>query len=346
MPLIAHSQLPAFAALRRDGARVIAPDAGGRLPQLHIGLLNLMPDAALEATERQFIRLVAAYGDRADLYVHPIAVAAEQRDEPARSHVAKYYQDFPAVARRGLDALIVTGANPKSPDLSTEVFWQPLTEVLEWAQANTGSIMCSCLATHAVLEWDRKIERVLLPEKRWGVYSHKRLAPRHPLLDGLDGKLLMPHSHYFDVSRAAIEAAGVEVLLYSDQAGVLLAASDETPGWVMFQGHPEYDAVSLLKEYKREVGRFVAGERGHPPFPEHYFPAEAEAIATGYRRRLEEALASGAEPPPFPEDELTPLVADTWSQAGRRIFRNWLAGVQAGMSDRPGLNQPGPLSAT
>ncbi len=336
MPLIAHSELPAFSTLRRQGVDALAPDAGGRLPDLHIGLLNLMPDAALKATERQFIRLIAAYGDRADLYVHPIAVAAEHREEPVRSHVAEFYQDFPSVARQGLDALIVTGANPKSPDLSTEVFWQPLTEVLEWAQGHTGSILCSCLATHAVLEWDRKIERVLLPEKRWGVYAHKRLNPRHPLLVGLGEKLLVPHSHYFDVSRAAMEAAGVEVLLYSDQAGVLLAASDVAPGWVMFQGHPEYDAVSLLKEYKREIGRFVAGERQYPPYPEHYFSAAAEAILADYRRRLEDALGRGAEAPPFPEAELTPLVADTWSEMGRRIFRNWLAGVHSAIQ-RPDL---------
>ncbi len=331
MPLVADSELPTFKALRREGVDVVAPDGAGRLPALHLGLLNLMPDAALEATERQFIRLVAAYGDRADIYVHPIAVAVEHREEPARSHVARFYQDFPSIARRGLDALIVTGANPKSPDLSTEVFWQPLTEVLEWARAHTGSIMCSCLATHAVLEWDRKIQRVLLPEKRWGVYAHRRLNPRHPLLAGLGEKLLFPHSHYFDVSRAAMEAAGVEVLLYSDQAGVLLAVSEVTPGWVMFQGHPEYDAVSLLKEYKREVARFVNGERQYPPFPEHYFSAAAEAILTDYRRRLEEALDRGAEPPEFPEGELTPLVANPWRLAGRRIFRNWLAGVRSAL---------------
>ncbi len=96
-----------------------------------------------------------------------------------------------------------------------------------------------------------------------------------PLVAGLDERLLVPHSHNFDVSRAAMEAAGVEVLLYSDQAGALLAVSDRRPGWVLFQGHPEYDAFSLLKEYKREASRFVAGERDYPPFPEHYFPRDA-----------------------------------------------------------------------
>ncbi len=328
MPLIAHSELPAFAALRREGLDVVAPEAGGQLPELHVGLLNLMPDAALQATERQFIRMVSAYGDRADLYVHLITVATEHREEPARSHVEEFYLEFTAVIHRGLDALIVTGANPKSPDLSTEVFWQPLTEVLEWAQTNTRSIACSCLATHAVLEWDRQIERVLLPEKRWGVYDH-RLLESHPLLDGIEEPLLMPHSHNFDVSRQAMETAGVEVLIYSDEAGVLMAESDRAPGWVLFQGHPEYDAVSLLKEYKREIVRFTLGERQYPPFPEHYFTAEAAEIASRYRQRLEESIQLGVEPPEFPEEELTPLVSDTWSEAGRRIYRNWLAGVQA-----------------
>lgn len=334
MPLIAHSELPAFAALSREGVDVIAPEASDRRPELHLGFLNLMPDAALEATERQFLRLVTAYGDRADLYVHPVAVASEHRAGPARSHVAKFYEDFPTLARRDLDALIVTGANPRSSDLSAEVFWQPLTEILEWAQSHVGSILCSCLATHAMLEWDQKIERVLLPQKRWGVYSHRLLDPRHPLLSGVTEPLLMPHSHNFDVSRAAMEAAGVEVLIYSDEAGVLLAVSDSAPGWVMFQGHPEYDAVSLLKEYKREIVRFLAGERQYPPFPEHYFPADAEPILDAFRQRLEDALTHGVEPPAFPETELAPLVAGSWSEAGRRLYRNWLAGVHAGAGGR------------
>lgn len=332
MPLIAHNGLPAFAALRREGVEVVALDAAGQRPELHLGFLNLMPDAALEATERQFLRLVASYGDQADLYVYPIAVASEHREGPARSHVAKFYLGLPEVARRGLDALIVTGANPKSPDLSTEVFWQPLTEALEWAQAHTNSILCSCLATHAVLEWDRKIERVLLPVKRWGVYPHRFLDRGHTLLAGIDEPMLVPHSHNFDVSRSAMEAAGVEVLIYSDEAGVLLAVSDQAPGWVMFQGHPEYDAISLLKEYKREIARFVDGERQYPPPPEHYLPAAAEPILGAYRRRLEDALGRGAEPPAFPEADLATLVTDSWGQAGRQIYRNWLTGVHAAVN--------------
>ena len=62
---------------------------------------------------------------------------------------------------------------------------------------------------------------------------------------------------------------------------------------VYFQGHPEYDTVSLLKEYKREVMRYADGERrDYPPFPERYFGELEQSILDEYHKDLRRARAA------------------------------------------------------
>ena len=56
MPLVAHNDLPSFGKLQQEGLRVLSSQTVDEqdIREMHIGLLNMMPDAALEATERQF----------------------------------------------------------------------------------------------------------------------------------------------------------------------------------------------------------------------------------------------------------------------------------------------------
>jgi homoserine O-succinyltransferase len=331
MPLVAYSELPAFESLRREGVAVTTPEQAAQsdLAALRIGLLNLMPDAALRATDRQFIRLVSTYGDSANLYVYPFTVAAEYRGKEAQQHVNGHYETFDSLTEKGLDALIVTGANPKHVDLAWESFWEPMIDVLDWGQSNVHSILCSCLATHAVLKQYHSIERIPLPEKRWGVYSHQLLFDDHPLLAGVESPIDAPHSHLYDVSRATMQSAGLHVLAESEEAGVHMAVSDDDFSYVFFQGHPEYDGISLLKEYKREVGRFVAGERDdYPPYPEHYFDRTAITKLDDYKQRVLAACTDNREAPVFPEAEVAQGRDSTWTKAGQAIYANWLAEVE------------------
>ncbi|MFZ0013356.1 MAG: homoserine O-succinyltransferase [Acidimicrobiia bacterium] len=329
MALVAHSSLPAFSAMRVEGVPVETPDGrGSGRPELSIGLLNLMPDAALRATDRQFVRLVAAAADELDIFVYPFTVAAESRGAEAQRHVADHYSTFDEVKGAGLDALIVTGANPAEDDLEREAFWDGLGDVLDWAQESTSSILCSCLATHAVLQKYRGTVRKRLPDKMWGLYQHQILVD-HPLLEGLDDPIEAPHSHWYDVTRSEMEAAGITVLMESDEAGVHMAV-DDADSYVFFQGHPEYDPVSLLKEYRRELGRFFRGERDdYPPVPAHYFTTAALERLDAYRPVLEQARADGVDPPRLVETEFVPKEPHRWNEQGRVIYRNWLVGMVA-----------------
>ena len=78
-----------------------------------------------------------------------------------------------------------------------------------------------------------------------------------------------PHSRYNDISQgSSSRRAGLVVLAESPEGGVHMAASPDQFRIIYFQGHPEYDTTSLLKEYKRELKGFLAGELDEaPPFP-------------------------------------------------------------------------------
>jgi len=334
MPLVAHSNLPAFAALRSEGIDVVSPGAAdSALPDLRVGLLNLMPDAALQATERQFMRLVSAYGDAANLHVIPFAVRADYRADIAVEHIQSYYSSFDALRADAPDALIITGANPAAADITTEAFWDPMIEVIDWGREHVGPVLCSCLATHAVLHHYHNTPRVELPQRQWGVYAHDILVTDHPLLSGISAPMQAPHSHRYGVSREAMESAGLTVLVASDEAGVHLAVGNpafEKNGsqFVYFQGHPEYDAISLLKEYKREIQRFNIGSRQtFPPYPEYYLDAEAKRQVDDYERRVTESDFAQQTIPPFPEESISRRCVNTWHAAGMQIYRNWLAAV-------------------
>lgn len=331
MPVVAHSSLPAFDALRREGLAIVRQgDQDSTLRELRIGLLNLMPDAALQATERQFMRLISAYGDDANLYMIPFAVRADYRAEVALTHIDAYYSTFDAVQSAGLDALIITGANPAAEDITTEAFWEPMIDVIEWGRTHVESVLCSCLATHAVMHHYHATPRTELPERQWGVYPHEILAPDHALMEGMADPVYAPHSHRYAVSRAEMERAGITVLADSREAGVHLAVDDGGANFVLFQGHPEYDAISLLKEYKREVQRFLLGSRQtYPRFPEHYLRAGAKQRLDAYQQQVTESDFEQETIPPFPEDELSGDCENTWHEAGMRIYGNWLAGVAA-----------------
>lgn len=327
MPLVANSTLPAFERLRQEGETVIPGDLAIHqdIRELHIGLLNMMPDAALTATERQFFRLVGESNQIAQFYMHPFTLMELKRSPEGVEHVEKFYESFDKIQREGLDALIITGANVTQPDLAQEPFWSPLIDVIDWAYENVTSTLCSCLATHAVLQFRYGQRRRRLPEKRWGVYSHRLVDRRHPLVTGVNTRFDVPHSRFNEIGRDQFDAAGLTVLVESEEAGVHLAVSADGFRLVFFQGHPEYDIISLLKEYKREVKHFAAGRRADfPPYPEHYFTPRSQAILEEHQDRVIAALEAGRDIPEFPESQILNSLDNTWHDTAEAVINNWI----------------------
>ena len=353
MPLVAHSKLPTFSDLRNQGHEVLTLDRAVHqdIRELHIGFLNMMPDAALRATERQFIRLVGSCNRIAQFFVYPFSLPALERSEETIGYIDRYYSDFETLRDTGLDALIITGANVANPALEEEAFWEPLIEVVEWARGNVASILCSCLATHALLKHFHGIDRQPLPRKRWGVYSHRVSATYHPLLRDINTRFDVPHSRYNEISRAQLDAAGLTVLAESPEDGVHMAASPDQFRVIYMQGHPEYDANSLLKEYRRELYRFASHERdAPPPLPENYFSDEAAHIALAV---LDAATRAREKKDAFTdslEADVGAMLDNTWGDTAKAIINNWL-GLVYGVTnlDRkqqfmPGVDPDDPLS--
>lgn len=330
MPLVAHTALPTFQRLREEGQEVLSVQRAAHqdIREMHIGLLNMMPDAALAATERQFFRLVGAANPIVQFHMHPFTIDGLPRSPAAQEYIAAYYESFEQIRHDGLDGLIVSGANVTHPKLPQEAFWEPLTQVFDWAKQNVTSILCSCLATHALAQYCHGIERTHLGAKRWGVYSHRVVEPHHPLVSDINTRFDVPHSRYNEVFREDMEAAGLRVLVESEEAGVHLAVSRDLFRVVFFQGHPEYDTISLLKEYKREIWRYCQGEReDYPPFPEHYFSLELSGILNEYGQHLRSAKRAGRTPPEFPEQTVIQHLDNTWRDTAKAVFNNWLGKI-------------------
>jgi len=330
MPLVANSDLPTFQRLHEEGRTILSKDHALRqdIRELHIGLLNMMPDAALAATERQFFRLVGESNPIAQFYIHPFTLKELERGPEALEHVKRYYQSLDEIKEQGLDALIITGANVTRPDLSAEPFWKPLIDVVDWATEHVTSILCSCLATHAILQFRYGQKRRHMGRKRWGVYAHRVLDRAHPLVRDINTLFDVPHSRFNEVTRAQFEAAGLHVLVESEVAGVHVAVSEDRFRIVFLQGHPEYDTISLLKEYKREVGRFARGEIDeYPPFPENYFDPQIQALFDEYRERISAARGQKKTLPLFPEDIVEPVLHNTWRDTAEAIVGNWIGKV-------------------
>ena len=348
MPLVAHRPLPNF----ERGITILPLEQAMRqdIRKLHVGILNMMPDAAFHITEQQFIRLVGSSSQVAQIYVYPFTIQGLPRSLETQHYIDKYYSNFEHIQSDGLDALIITGANVANPRLQEEPFWKPLAEVMNWAIENVTSILCSCLATHALVKQIYSIDRKRLPRKRWGVYSHRVTYAEHPLLRDTNTRFDVPHSRYNEVTSDQLKAAGLHILVETVDGESHMAVSHDQFRIVYFQGHPEYYTNSLLKEYKREITRFFNAERqNYPSHPQNYFVEKAAAIASNYQQRAIDDHQRGKPLPPFPEKQIEDLLDNTWGDTSKAIINNWLGlvhkltNLKRRIPFRPGVNPDDPL---
>jgi homoserine O-succinyltransferase len=289
---------------------------------LTIGLINNMPDAALQATERQFMRLLkqaAAADIRIDF--HCFSLPSVGRSLAASSRIETHYTDITELDRLPIDGLIVTGAEPNAADVSDEAYWRDLTDLVDWAKDNTRSTIWSCLAAHAaVLHLDR-IERKRLETKCSGVYDCINVSS-HWLTQGLPSPFKIAHSRLNELRADELRESDYQLLSHATRGGVDGFAKNVGSQFIFFQGHPEYEALSLEREYLRDISRFLAGERDrYPGIPVGYFDVETEQklAAFAVRAQTERRPALIRE---IPERNLRQDIAT--GAAATVMFRNWL----------------------
>jgi homoserine O-succinyltransferase/O-acetyltransferase len=299
------------------------------LPCIDIGLVNNMPDLALKDTELQFFELLdAASGDllvRLKLFSLPHI----PRSELTQQRLRTLYHDRDHLWNGRFDAVIVTGMEPRHSDLRQEPYWPAMVEVLDWAQENTLSIVLSCLAAHAGVLHTDGIARYPLADKQFGVFDLSKVG-EHALTSCLEGKLRFPHSRWNEVRAGALAWSGYSILTQSTEGGVdLFVKKMRKSLFVHFQGHPEYETRTLLKEYRRDIRRFLKGERPtYPSVPRGYFDTASTKLLADFRR---EALVNPSVElmANFPDLLVSGNLRNTWSVSATRIYGNWLQYLMA-----------------
>ncbi|MGA7070258.1 homoserine O-succinyltransferase MetA [Bradyrhizobium sp.] len=288
---------------------------------LTIGLINNMPDTALQATERQFMRLLRQAAGDIRIDFHCFSLPSVRRSQPAKGRVEGQYTDIAEIDRLHIDGLIVTGAEPSATTLRQETFWRELTEIIDWAKDNTRSTIWSCLAAHAAVLHLDGVERNRLETKCSGIYDCIKAYP-HWLTQGLPSPFKVAHSRLNELRAADLMANGYQLLSHSTRGGVDSFAKNFGSQFVFFQGHPEYEALSLEREYLRDISRFLAGERdSYPGLPVGYFDTETEQKLTAFavRAQTERRPTLSTE---LPDRTLREDIAA--GAAATLIFQNWL----------------------
>ena len=305
-------------------AQAVFESRAGRDPSLpiEIGLVNNMPDAALRSTERQIRGLLErSCGDlRFNLRVY---VIPEVPRSQAGRELARNYRDIDELWHTALDGLIVTGTEPRTDDLREEPYWDTLTRLMEWADEHTASSIWSCLAAHAALQHMDGIERRRLAQKRFGVFECTRETD-HLLTQGLPQRLRMPHSRWNELAVEDLVKAGYSVLTRSSEAGADAFVKQKRSLFLFFQGHPEYDADTLILEYRRDIGRYLRGEREtYPTVPRGCFDGavvqQLQVLRLLAATHRDEATLSA-----FPLALATAHADNSWRETATALYRNWL----------------------
>jgi homoserine O-succinyltransferase len=329
------------------------PDSGGEAGPIVVGLVNNMPDAALHATERQFLDLLSAASGVRTVRLRLLHVPEVPRGDAGRAHVGQHYE---TVAQLGdgdqLDGLIVTGTEPRARRLEDEPYWPALARLADRVEDRAVPTVWSCLAAQvAVLRADGIVRRPF-DRKLSGVFDCVRAA-EHPITAGFPPRWRVPQTRRNDLPEAELAASGYQVLSRLPDAGADVFAREGRSLQLFVQGHPEYDPRALCREYKRDIERYLTGAQDAYPDPMRgYFEAPVASALEAFRARalrtrapalmleLPAALA-GWEP------------AHDWREPAVRLYANWLTHVSARKDRgdalarrRPAAGRPHALGAT
>lgn len=188
------------------------------------------------------------------------------------THLNQFYHTFDELKENKYDGLIITGAPVEQIPFEEVDYWPELCEIMDWSKTHVHSTFHICWGAQAGLYHHFGLDKILLPEKLFGVYPHRVLNRKVPLVRGFDDVFYIPHSRHTATPAEAIHSCPqLTVMAESERAGVLLCMTKEGRQ-IFVMGHPEYDRYTLHLEYIRDV------EKGLPiHVPEHYYPDDDPA---------------------------------------------------------------------
>lgn len=265
MPVKVNNNLPAKKVLEEENIFVM--DENRAMSQdirpIRIAILNLMP--LKEDYELQLLRSLS--NTPLQVEVTFLTTKSYIGTNTPISHLEQFYQTYEDVKNQKFDGLIISGAPVEQMEFEEVAYWKELTDIMDWSDTNVTSTLHICWGAQAGLYYRYGVKKVLLPEKLSGIYSHKVSNRKEPLVRGFDDIFYAPHSRYTGIRTEDILSNGeFTVLAQSDEAGyfILLAKGGKH---IFVMGHPEYDRMTLDKEYRRDLAKGI-----NPSIPKNYYP--------------------------------------------------------------------------
>ncbi len=289
MPIKVQNDLPVKEILERENIFVMDEHRASHqnIRPIEIGILNLMP--LKEDTELQVLRLLS--NTPLQVNVTFVTLSSHESKNTAVSHLNQFYERFADIKNRKFDGFIITGAPVEKIHFEEVDYWEELKELMDWTNTHVTSTLHICWGAQAALYYHYGIDKYLLDRKLFGVYKHRVLNRKIPLVRGFDDVFLAPHSRHTDVPVEKIRGhKDLTILAESEEAGVFLASAKEGRQ-IFVMGHPEYDRMTLDSEYKRDLSKGLPID-----IPKNYYPED--------------------------DPENKPLL--TWRSVSNNLYTNWL----------------------
>lgn len=289
MPIKTMSELPAKEILERENIFVMDENRAAHqdIRPISIAIVNLMP--LKEDTELQILRSLSNTPLQVD--VSFVALESHESTHTSLSHLNKFYQSFAEIRNQNFDGLIITGAPVEQMDYDQVDYWDEISQIMEWSKTHATSTLHLCWGAQAGLYYHYGIPKRPLEEKMFGVFRHKVMNRKIPLVRGFDDYFYAPHSRHTEVAKEDIEKESkLTILAESEEAGVFLVINEDG-SQIFVMGHPEYDRVTLHKEYKRDKDKGLAIK-----LPVNYYPDD--------------------------DDTKKPMLL--WRSHGNILYANWL----------------------
>ncbi len=265
MPINIPDNLPAAKVLRNENIFVMDETRATHQdirPQ-RILILNIMP--VKHTTETHLLRLLSNTPLQIEIdLMHPKNHTS--KNTPIE-HLETFYKTFDQVKDRNYDGLIITGAPLGGVNFEDVSYWDELKVIMDWAENHVTSTLYLCWGAQAALYHFYGIPKRLLKEKLFGVFKHRVLNRKIPLVRGFDDLFPAPHSRYMHIERSDIEKVSeLEIIAESDEAGIYIFGTKDGKK-IFVTGHSEYDPNTLKEEYERDLAK---GLDIKPPV--NYFP--------------------------------------------------------------------------
>ena len=289
MPIRVQNDLPVKEILEQENIFVMDEyrAAHQEIRPISIGLLNLMP--LKEDTELQILRSLSNTPLQVDVTF--VRMTSHVSKNTSTSHIYKFYEPFEEIKNRKFDGFIITGAPVEQMAFEEVDYWDELTKIMDWTKTNVTSTLHLCWGAQAGIYYHFGIDKVQVDHKLFGVFKHKVLNRRIPLVRGFDDVFYAPHSRHTDVPMEKLRADDrITILAESDEVGLFLAMAQEGRQ-IFVMGHPEYDRVTLDGEYKRDLSKGLPID-----MPKNYYP----------------------------DDDPNNKPVLTWRAAANNLYTNWL----------------------